>query len=127
MPVRWRWVSGTVVASTIMVGGCNRAAAPPAEQRSGRQLVVQSPTPGAAPQATPAAFPVRDRESVLITGVPHVRQRPDFCGEAAAEMWLSFLDEPVTQDQVFAAFDRSIAIVRSLLVAAIARLPAPGE
>ncbi len=40
--------------------------------------------------------------SVLIEGVPHVRQRPDFCGEACAEMWLKKLGQDATQDDVFA-------------------------
>jgi hypothetical protein len=34
--------------------------------------------------------------------VPHVRQRPDFCGEAAAASWLAALGAPVDQDGVFA-------------------------
>lgn len=40
--------------------------------------------------------------SVLIEGVPHVRQKPDFCGEAASESWLSALGLSVDQDRVFA-------------------------
>jgi hypothetical protein len=40
----------------------------------------------------------------LIVGVPHVQQKPDFCGEADAEMYLRKLGKPVTQDDVF---DRS--------------------
>jgi hypothetical protein len=39
---------------------------------------------------------------VLIEGVPHVQQKPDFCGEAATESWLSALGLKVDQDQVFA-------------------------
>ncbi len=42
--------------------------------------------------------------SVLIRGVPHVRQKPDFCGEACAEMILRKLGKPLSQDAVF---DRS--------------------
>jgi hypothetical protein len=41
--------------------------------------------------------------SVLIAGVPHVLQKPDFCGEADVEMYLRFLGKTITQDQVFAA------------------------
>jgi len=40
--------------------------------------------------------------SVAIEGVPHVLQKPDFCGEACAEMFLRKLGRPVSQDQVFA-------------------------
>jgi len=58
-----------------------------------------------------AAVPVRaaadtssaDR-SVRIDGVPHVRQKPDFCGEACAEMFLRKLGKHYDQDYVF---DRS--------------------
>jgi hypothetical protein len=39
--------------------------------------------------------------SVLIRGVPHVRQKPDFCGEACAEMYLRKLRVPIDQDGVF--------------------------
>jgi hypothetical protein len=40
--------------------------------------------------------------SLLIEGVPHVRQKPDFCGEADVEMYLRYLGKNITQDQVFA-------------------------
>ena len=40
--------------------------------------------------------------SVIIEGVPHVLQKPDFCGEADVEMFLRFLGKSITQDQVFA-------------------------
>jgi hypothetical protein len=43
-------------------------------------------------------------ESVRIGDVPHVRQKPDFCGEACAEMYLRKLRVPIDQDGVF---DRS--------------------
>ncbi len=39
--------------------------------------------------------------SVLIDGVPHVPQKPDFCGEACAEMYLKRLGRPIDQDDVF--------------------------
>ncbi len=40
-------------------------------------------------------------ESVLIKGIPHVRQKPDFCGEACVEMYLRKLGHDLTQDDVF--------------------------
>ncbi len=43
-------------------------------------------------------------ESVLIQDVPHVRQKPDFCGEACAAMYLDRLGKNFDQDAVF---DRS--------------------
>jgi len=39
--------------------------------------------------------------SVNIAGIPHVKQRPDFCGEACGEMWLRKLGLPLDQDYVF--------------------------
>jgi hypothetical protein len=39
--------------------------------------------------------------SVLIAGVPHVRQKPQFQGEACAEMYLRKLGENIDQDYVF--------------------------
>ena len=39
--------------------------------------------------------------SVLIGGVPHVRQKADFCGEACAEMYLAKLGSGIDQDYVF--------------------------
>ena len=40
-------------------------------------------------------------KDVLIPGVPHLRQKPDFCGEACAAMYLQKLGRPVDQDYVF--------------------------
>jgi len=42
-------------------------------------------------------------ESVLIRNVPHVCQKPDFCGEACAEMCLRKLGSALKQDDVFNA------------------------
>ncbi len=39
--------------------------------------------------------------SVSIPGIPHVKQKPDFCGEACAEMWLRKAGATVDQDYVF--------------------------
>ena len=41
------------------------------------------------------------KKDVLIHGVPHVRQQPDFCGEACAEMYLRRLGHDIDQDSVF--------------------------
>lgn len=37
----------------------------------------------------------------LITGVPHIMQKPDFCGEACVAMWLQKLGTGGDQDWVF--------------------------
>jgi hypothetical protein len=42
-------------------------------------------------------------ESVHLDGFPFLQQKPDFCGEAAAEMALRRLGRDVTQDDVFNA------------------------
>ncbi len=39
--------------------------------------------------------------SIRIKDVPHVRQKPDFCGEACVEMWLKKLKYDIDQDAVF--------------------------
>jgi Peptidase_C39 like family len=49
----------------------------------------------------PSAARPADWQSVRIDGVPHVRQKPDFCGEACAEMYLRKLGLPFNQDAVF--------------------------
>jgi hypothetical protein len=44
----------------------------------------------------------RAQQSVMIPGIPHVMQKPDFCGEACAEMYLKKLGSTIDQDDVFA-------------------------
>ncbi len=51
----------------------------------------------AAPNSSQAA----PLDSVLIKDVPFVKQKPDFCGEACAEMYLRKLRVDVDQDYVF--------------------------
>lgn len=40
-------------------------------------------------------------DDVFIRDVPHVKQKPDFCGEACAEMYLRKLGRKTDQDDVF--------------------------
>lgn len=40
-------------------------------------------------------------EDVLIENVPHIIQKPDFCGEACAEMYLRKLGKDIDQDYIF--------------------------
>src|SRR5512144_2635885 len=42
-----------------------------------------------------------DRRPLLIEGVPHIRQEPDFCGEACVAMYLRKLGYDVDQRAVF--------------------------
>src|SRR5262245_35501142 len=62
----------------------------------GRPLAAEKPQSAVAISA--AAY-----KSVLLEGVPHVRQRPDFCGEACAAMWLARLGHRIDQNDVFNA------------------------
>jgi hypothetical protein len=48
-----------------------------------------------------AARQVDRPPSVLIAGVPHIRQEPDFCGEACVAMALQKLGHDVDQRAVF--------------------------
>jgi hypothetical protein len=49
-----------------------------------------------------AAAPAEERfASVKISDVPQVRQEPDFCGEACAQMWLNKLGKKLDQNFVF--------------------------
>ena len=50
-----------------------------------------------------AASPIAKMKGAMIKGIPHVRQKPDFCGEACVEMWLKKCGEKINQDDVFNA------------------------
>jgi hypothetical protein len=90
---------------------------------------------GAGAQGCGKVTPASDvgfGESVLIGGVPHVQQKPDFCGEADVEMVLRYLGKQITQDQVFAASGmdpaRGKGATTTELATALARLGfAPGQ
>jgi hypothetical protein len=69
--------------------------------RSPEATAPIEPRPSIAQTARPAS-PSPALSSVLIEGVPHVRQRPDFCGEACISMALAKLGRPLDQDEVFA-------------------------
>src|SRR5262245_31233645 len=60
-------------------------------------------------------------QSVLIPGIPHVAQKPDFCGEACAEMYLRKLGHPIDQDEVFALAGVDPALGRGAFTAELKR------
>jgi hypothetical protein len=64
--------------------------------------------------------PASTYESTLIEGVPHVLQKPDFCGEACAEMFLKKLGENIDQDYVFDRSDLDPSLGRGLYTAELA-------
>ncbi len=62
---------------------------------------------GAAEQEPPSPAPAVDVQPphwgpALVDAVPHLRQRPDFCGEACVAMAMQGLGHDVDQDMVFA-------------------------
>ena len=63
----------------------------------GRALLVLACACGSAVAGDPSRM-----SSVVIDGVPHVKQKPDFCGEACVEMWAKHLGKTYDQDDVFA-------------------------
>jgi hypothetical protein len=65
----------------------------------GLMLVVACQPVGAASDR--AAQPKAPKASVRIEAVPHLRQKPDFCGEACLAMALRKLGQPVDQEDVF--------------------------
>jgi hypothetical protein len=68
-----------------------------------RSTATERPTarPAAAAKGKEKKSPAVVYKDVLIRDVPHVRQKPDFCGEACAAMYLRKLGQPVDQDYVF--------------------------
>ncbi len=89
-------------------------------------LVTDSSRDVAAQQvaAQRAAAPIY--ATAIIQGVPHVRQLPDFCGEACAEMYLAKLGHKIDQRAVFDASGLDPALGRGCytreLDAALAKL-----
>ena len=68
------------------------------------QLVVGFVCVGAAVASLAARpAPAPRPGSALIAGVPHIRQKPDFCGEACVAMVLGKLGYAADQDDVFDA------------------------
>ncbi|MEM7230558.1 MAG: C39 family peptidase [Planctomycetota bacterium] len=64
---------------------------------SGVSLSASKEAPKPAPSSGPKAT-----ETTPSKVIPHVRQKPDFCGEACVEMVLRRLGSKLTQDEVFA-------------------------
>ena len=84
---------------TLATGAILAAVALAVAVRSG--AVERTGANSRAKARPPARRPAPRYASVLIKEVPHVRQKPDFCGEAAAASYLQKLGHPVDQDYVF--------------------------
>jgi hypothetical protein len=80
-----RILAAALALTALPALSCSRSSAPP------------PPEPTAIePQKKSARLP-----DVLIEGVTHVHQKPDFCGEACVSMALHKLGRSVSQDDVF--------------------------
>jgi hypothetical protein len=83
-------------------------------------LVLSGSIAAACQRSSPAGPPL-ELASVKISGVPHVKQRPDFCGEACAEMVLRKLKVPIDQNGVFEHSGVDPALGRGCYTADLAR------
>jgi hypothetical protein len=93
----WRELLGLLVGVAALLPSCAR---PP-----------QDPQLGGASSA-PAL--VSRYRAIVLDGIPHVRQRPDFGGEACAEMALRRFGRSTDQDAVFNASGLDPALGRGL-------------
>jgi len=102
----WAWAG----ALAALLAGCPEAKPP--SSSGGRsasttpQTALRDHALATATTVTASAAPARSSPgklaSVRLDGVRHVRQKPDFCGEADAVMALEALGKRWTQDQIFA-------------------------
>ena len=74
----------------------------------------------ASTTSTSSASDSSELAGVLIEDVPHVRQKPDFCGEACAEMYLKKLGKNLGQDDVYNMSGLDPALGRGLYTADMA-------
>ncbi len=81
-------VTATALAAVVRSGATDKMAAPASATTAEKQDKEKGP-------------PKTVYKSVLIRDVPHVRQKPDFCGEACVAMYMQKLGQPVDQDYVF--------------------------
>ena len=71
-------------------------------QRAPDRHEVETAVPSDEPAASPLpAKPIPKYRSVRIADVPHVQQKPDFCGEACTAMYLKKLGRTANQDDVY--------------------------
>ncbi|MDP7288492.1 MAG: C39 family peptidase [Phycisphaerae bacterium] len=89
----------------ILLVGCSRETRTDASQPEPR-------TPALSVSGLMPAASSRPTKLILVKDVPHVTQKPDFCGEACAEMVLRKLGKKITQDDVFNASDLNPMLAR---------------
>lgn len=84
---------------------CGQAAAPSTASSTQQELPTYPQGVAANPVETPETkfnTPPARLSDVRLGGVPHVFQKPDFCGEACVSMALQWMGHRVDQDEVFA-------------------------
>lgn len=87
--------AGVLCAATLLGKLYSAGRDQPAETAADRPAV-------SAPRETPPPPAQRPAYAgVRIAGVPHIKQKPDFCGEACAAMVLAKLGHRINQDDVF--------------------------
>jgi hypothetical protein len=96
-PVQQAQATAPAVSATPAVEvNAPAKAVPPAETATAPAATPTTAEAKNAPAVAKSAY-----ATVLIKDVPHVKQKPDFCGEACAEMALKRLGRAWTQDDVF--------------------------
>jgi hypothetical protein len=89
-----------LVASSLLLvlaaAGCSRSSTTSEAHRGDAAPAVAPPLPVEPTVAAPGLKTIR------IAGMPHVRQRPDFCGEACLEMAAKRLGSKLDQNDAFA-------------------------
>ncbi|MBM4018894.1 MAG: hypothetical protein FJ288_11290 [Planctomycetes bacterium] len=100
--MRRTFILAVVAAAAICGSGAARAG-PAAGGGAAPGGEVSVRAGAGAPAPAPRAHAAQAYADALIKDVPHVRQKPDFCGEACAAMYLARLGKTWTQDDMFNA------------------------
>jgi Peptidase_C39 like family len=85
--IRQSWIA----SFALILGACSSTTPPAPDMALPAPPALETHYDGPTPQWA----------SVLIPNVPHVRQKPDFCGEAVTEMFLRAKGISFNQDAVF--------------------------
>jgi len=85
-----------VAGAALLLGKLYSAAPQTPVEPAADQPPVSAPREMPPPPASRPAY-----ATVRLAGVPHIQQKPDFCGEACAAMVLAKLGHRINQDDVF--------------------------
>ncbi len=89
-------LSASVLCAALLLDRLYSAAPHSPAEPAAEQPAVSASRATPPPPAQRPAY-----ASVRIGGVPHIQQKPDFCGEACAAMVLAKLGHRINQDDVF--------------------------